>query len=55
MAAAGHDLVRSTGFARRLDGQGLADAVLSSRHSFRTGFGPVAVPEVGARPLFLFV
>jgi ribosome maturation factor RimP len=27
--------------------------VLSSANSFRIGFGPVAVPEVGARPLFL--
>jgi ribosome maturation factor RimP len=27
--------------------------VLSSEDSFRSGFGPEAVPEVGARPLFL--
>jgi len=27
--------------------------VLSSQDSFRSGFGPEAVPEVGARPLFL--
>ena len=32
---------------------GMQGAVLSSADSFRIGFGPVAGPEVGARPLFL--
>jgi hypothetical protein len=32
----------------------LAEPVLSSNDSFRSGFGPEAVPEVGARPLFLW-
>ena len=35
-------------------GGAISGPVLSSIDSFRSGFGPEAVPEVGARPLFLW-